>query len=357
MNIKIDRSAYQQAEQRVREISTRLFEQSPTSFVFCSRIYRNGKYVGLYSNVNCLNDFIENFQHCLLPLGFINNSQQIKCYLSKQVHNPEATKTVGKYDINNVLTIEIPFDNYTMKFGFGLNTSVINAKNFYKNHMNYLAAFIEYFCKKAKPLFADNRLLINFSEPLSTFQSEQTIIDDCNFFNLPADTFAAIRKTSTKIEDLCTNEIELLCCLCQGLKRKDIMKRLNLSNTTLGYKISNLKGKVNCTDRGELISFALSRGIIDNFLFDYRTSGIVFDKDVRTISNKLSDQELKCFILLILGKTIYHTSDILNTSTSSIATYINRLKLKLKCSTKSDIFCYAFTQNILQISAEYFSSN
>lgn len=263
MQIKLDLEAYNQAEQAVCQISEILFERSPVSFTFYSRLYRDGQYIGLYSNADCFKVFLENFPNCLLPCPSRKDSG-ISYYFSKGNHPSEATEIAKAHNVVDVLNIIKPNNDYIEKFGFGCEASYTNMLNFYAHNLEPLLNFTHYFSKKASPLFNDHRLRIQYHQSHiadlfldgSSNKSSQLIHHTPN-----------VQKSDyAKFESLTSREEQCLKWLFVGKERSEIAEILGISVSSVGNMINNLKKKLDCKNRAELIEFTLANNLVSLFL-------------------------------------------------------------------------------------------
>lgn len=63
-------------------------------------------------------------------------------------------------------------------------------------------------------------------------------------------------------EDLTGREMEVLCCIAEGLSNMDIAARLNISEKTVKSHVSNILSKLYLTDRTKVAVYAWREGII-----------------------------------------------------------------------------------------------
>lgn len=82
---------------------------------------------------------------------------------------------------------------------------------------------------------------------------------------------------------------------------------------------------------------------------EYELTNINFDAKGNQIRKILSKQELTCFKLLLCGKTHGQMSTIMAISSSSVATYVERVKNKLNCNSRAELIEYAINNDIVKI--------
>ena len=61
---------------------------------------------------------------------------------------------------------------------------------------------------------------------------------------------------------LTARELRVIALVCAGYTDKDVAQKLEISENTAKYHLTNVFGKLEVTDRLELILFALDRGLI-----------------------------------------------------------------------------------------------
>ena len=75
-------------------------------------------------------------------------------------------------------------------------------------------------------------------------------------------------------------------------------------------------------------------------------------KQLLSLDSILTQREMECFMLTIQGKTAKQIAEIANLSIKTIETYLSRLKEKLGCKQRSELFDIAFEYGILQFNIE-----
>jgi DNA-binding NarL/FixJ family response regulator len=64
-------------------------------------------------------------------------------------------------------------------------------------------------------------------------------------------------------ETLSVRELDVLRCIRDGFKNKEIAVRLDISETTVNFHIKNLVGKLQANDRTHAVTIAIRRGILE----------------------------------------------------------------------------------------------
>lgn len=161
-----------------------------------------------------------------------------------------------RFDIANGFTIIQPQDQTTEYFYFGARTHEQFMNNFYINHLGLLHQFCAYFKEQARGLIATaaqakNRIMLPADliqqstnhaaiDPIRQFHDRQVITVENISFN-------AIDGQITK------REIECGLLLVKGATAKSIARDLDISPRTAEVHIQNLKTKLACHSKTQLI--------------------------------------------------------------------------------------------------------
>jgi DNA-binding CsgD family transcriptional regulator len=148
--------------------------------------------------------------------------------------------------------------------------------------------------------------------------------------------------------------------LLQGYSNIDIGAEKNLSPKTVSNHILTLKKKLGCKTNKELFTKAFSEGALyyhlDNPLFSNISDAILDDYsiylflvDLYLPISKLSKRELSCYQLVLNGFTLNEMGNELGISLQTVADYVSRLKHKLKCKTKRDLFFHAIENGFIEM--------
>jgi DNA-binding NarL/FixJ family response regulator len=79
--------------------------------------------------------------------------------------------------------------------------------------------------------------------------------------HVPADVAARLAEHFGD-DDLTTRELEVLRCIRDGHRNKQIADELTISQTTVNFHIKNLVGKLGANDRAHAVSIAVRRGLL-----------------------------------------------------------------------------------------------
>ncbi len=143
---------------------------------------------------------------------------------------------------------------------------------------------------------------------------------------------------------LTQKEIE---CLFFFLREKTVKETgclLAISPKTVEKHLSSIKSKLGCSTNLQLIEYAIEK----NYLYIVPESLLQLPPSINTnfiSSDKLqiSKRQLDCLYCLVKGMTAREIGKNLNLSSRTVEDYINILKKRLNCSSRSSLISKAFT--------------
>lgn len=159
------------------------------------------------------------------------------------------------WNIDHGMFMIKPHEAYNEYFAFATTKGNQGIVNTYLTNMDVLENFTKYFQEKADPvlqLAEKNKLLLPFNN------SGLTIPDDCN----SAMAVRNILSLSSHADNKTLTKRQLECCslLIAGKKAREISDALGLSVRTVEYYLDNVKLKLKCNNKAELIA-KLSRRV------------------------------------------------------------------------------------------------
>lgn len=177
-------------------------------------------------------------------------------------HEKEHAKVLKKCGLGNGFTIVRQEDEYCDYFHFASTPDNDAINNFYLNNIDLLEKFVLYFEQKTKEL----RLMVDkmpismkqveegdFSEQAADFvdpaEREAFIID------INQDSLIALNDPSTM--SLTSRQKQCVYWLLKGKTAWETARILNLSQRTVEHYLQNIKAKLNCRTKFELISKVL----------------------------------------------------------------------------------------------------
>lgn len=269
-------------------------------------------------------------------------------------------KQAHSQDIGNFLTHIEHANDKTFIFEFGTRPDDPNAFDFYLNHLNLLKRFCQYFIEhtpKETLLRAEKERFIPHEHMRTTHKKglDESIFNNSDLVSKP-------------FEILNASEKAYLNFILQGYSNNEIGEELNISPKTVFKHIAKIKKKLDCDKKSSLFAKARQEGALAfNFnipmyensrLFDITDENLFsFLVDLYAPLSKLSHQEFRCLQLLLHGYTLQEISSKLGIQIPTVADYIWRMKNKLSCPNKIDLFKQAMKFGLIEISSELVTSN
>jgi DNA-binding CsgD family transcriptional regulator len=216
------------------------------------RIYKNRKIAGLVTNPHWCQYFIES------GYTYQNNKMlSAGIHLWENTYNP-AFLRVAKESFNFVhgLYIVTEYKNYTESCVFAAPLSQKNIFEFYFNHIDLLKKFIQYFNQKANKLILKSEQQKIFLPGQLNHDSNQEIqfsTENSILKALENQLLAETQAIQGARFELSPREQQCLVMLAKGYSAKMIAREINISHRTIEYYIANLKKKMNCCSKNELI--------------------------------------------------------------------------------------------------------
>jgi DNA-binding CsgD family transcriptional regulator len=255
-------------------------------------------------------------------------------------------KVAHSQDIGNCVIYVQKHKDKTIVFEFGTRPDNDNIHNFYRENSALLKRFGNYF-------------YTNLAKDYIPIAKQQTIKPP-SWMTEEVRSSINIRlfETSSTIDNpfnLLTHDEKLyLNYLLKGSLNNQIAKELNVSQKKISKILIKIRDKLECANNKELFEKARSAGIIiydiNNPVNNFEDISIyALFKDLYSPISILSKQEHNCYKLMLKGCTLSEISNNLSISIPTVSDYINRLKRKLKCSTKSQLFSQAIDNGFFQI--------
>lgn len=137
------------------------------------------------------------------------------------------------FDIANGITIAHRNEDSIECYAFGASVNNTSIVNFYLNNLDMLQNYCLYFKEQA-----DRLLALGEKNKIELYIKD---IDEVENISIP------------RILNLSNRQFECADLLLSGMKYKEISKKLNLSPRTVETYLNNLKDKLRCQNRTELI--------------------------------------------------------------------------------------------------------
>lgn len=176
--------------------------------------------------------------------GYVNKRKKVPAeYLTKSVNYfvwltkdwPEMlTDAAVNFDIANGISIVEKCNGYIDNFCFGSTVSNTSIVNFYLNNLDLLQRYGCDFRDRAYQLF-------------NSYEKQKIIIPESKI------VIPSVHCTDIEIAKLSDREKQCVVLLISGKRIKEIAIELGLSPRTIESYLNNLKVKLNCRDKVELV--------------------------------------------------------------------------------------------------------
>lgn len=234
-----------------------LFNSFGITHFGCLRILENGQVLRIANNQEWTQKYFEREffnDETLYDMSDVSEEKGRLLLLSGKAQGAHQETLCKDFGIWNALAIYDKSNEYGDHWFFGASRDNQQIINFYINNLDVLQHFILYFKDKISHLFdtKDSSKLISTKIcPLKKkYEKEENIQ---NFMN-------EIRYNKYHLEGqysgtfLSKREAECLLYFSQGRTMKEIAARIHLSPRTIETYINNIKNKVGCHTKGELVS-------------------------------------------------------------------------------------------------------
>ncbi|MBS0272533.1 MAG: LuxR family transcriptional regulator [Proteobacteria bacterium] len=241
----------------VEDVCQPLFKAFGITHFGCLRIFENGQILRIANNENWTQSY---FQHefyndlDLYNMKHVPINEQRFASIIGTPQSEHCKMLHSEFNIWNFMLIYERFSTYGDFWFFGTTRDNSQIINFYINNMNVLQHFILYFKNRAEHLYDirdSSKLISTQITPLKENIIEE--IDIHNFLQkIPHAKHYLNGKHSGKF--LSRREADCLLLFAQGRSMKEIGEHMGLSPRTIETHINNIKNKVDCHTKGELIS-------------------------------------------------------------------------------------------------------
>lgn len=241
----------------VEKLCEPLFNSFGITHFGCIRILENGQMLRITNNKKWTKDFFQHeFYNDIDLYGMKDASLNDPFYvlLNGAPNSQHLSMLCSEFNIWNFMLIYERFETYRDLWFFGTERSNYQIINFYVNNLNVLQHFILHFKHKAAHLFdiTDSSKLISTKiRPLSTEYKEKKDIHD--FLDKISYNKHALGGNFCG-KYLSKREAECLFYFSQGRSMKEIANHIGLTPKTIETYVNNIKNKIGCHTKGELIS-------------------------------------------------------------------------------------------------------
>jgi DNA-binding CsgD family transcriptional regulator len=270
-----NQSAFEYNKQKLpdlQKICAPLFTSTPIKFFRYMRIFDNGDYISLGSNIDYMKYYLQNIHnlgstfHSIVAQANSNNY----FYLWKDYDQlPKTDKVFSALLHHNIwhgCSVYKRQNNFVHSWNFATEPRDICLNTFYINNIPLLEHFICYFNIHVKTLINNsNKIVIaKFAEwvPYGDIANQETIFakEEMEKFL----TFTVVKKAilckNSNIEiHLSTREADCLHYLSLGNSIKEVANNLNLSPRTVESYVNNIKNKTGYYTRSQLVTNFLKK--------------------------------------------------------------------------------------------------
>jgi len=233
------------------------------------RFYLNGKFLYLFNNNNWL-DFIANQEIWVTPnfkqqINNINHCKSIYSLWGEYCpHKDKKYDAMYQFNIWNGISVYKKREDFIEVYAFASTREMPQITNFYMQNQHIIEHFISYFLCKINLLFknVDPKVLLPFSiesliSPLSNNDLLKKFLKEApvNKFYLNQDN------------PLTQREITCLIKTIKGRTAKEIGKDFNISPRSIEKHLDNIKIKMKCNSRREMIEKVFNNDEMKYLLF------------------------------------------------------------------------------------------
>lgn len=239
------------AQTAVHQICEPLFKKLGLNYFHYGIFYKDGSLVALYNRMDWSDHFHSQQFRTQVPLA--NKEIQLGkynlCLWQGTVNNQVVSDARNIFNFDHPLGINIAHNDYFESFAFGThqgNDSIINT---YFSNIETLFNFTTYFKEKAQAII-QKAAAEKFTLPKASQAAELKLLETLSS-NL------TIKNKNGWPVSITQKEAEILPLLSRGLTIREIAILLQRSPRTIEMHINNLKYKLACDKKSQLIAFAL----------------------------------------------------------------------------------------------------
>ncbi len=331
-----------EAEDSIRKIIKPLDKMGGINY-FCYGVnYPDGRCYTLHSN----STYYESW--------FSGTGTLFGCYLDSGWYLYEALlpkpilEVAHSQNIGNFVIYVQRQEDKTIVFEFGSRPENKDIVQFYRENAALLKRFGHHFGQSLGQEFvaqAEQQLI-----KLPEYMVEE--VQASNNINL----FDMDNKNERLIPLLSDNERKYLGYVLMGFQNTEISEDLKISPKTVSKQLLKIRKKLDCENNKDIFRKAHLEGLIQYDIHHPLSYRNLEDSDLNDLLSdlysplsNLSKQEFNCYKLVLNGYTLLEMSNELNIGIPTCADYVNRLKSKLKCMRKKDIFFHAHERGFIEV--------
>lgn len=259
----------QQINSVISEICKPLYEYYDLNLVTYRRFYNNGKLLYIFNNKEWM-DFVLN-QELWITSNFKNQIPHISkeesilaLWDEKYLKTDKIYQGLYAHNIWNGVSVYKKFDTYVETFAFAGEKSSSKLLNLYINTPEVIEHFILYFRERFNVFLKkiDPNILISFD--IGNW-IEKTLVDEKidEFFKAtPINKFLIEEKIGISYR-----EMQCLIWSIRGKTSKEIARLINLSPRSVEKYLDNIKAKMDCLSRGQMVEQVFQSQVFKYLLF------------------------------------------------------------------------------------------
>lgn len=258
-SINRDAIAYlRSVSEQISYICKPLFNNSPVTTCHYSRLYSNGRYLGLSTNSEWGEHIIKygyqwrtSFFKSELKNLSVFNFRRLLWPLTKE---DDLIKDAAFLKIGSGITFARVKNDYIESYNFAAEIDNYSVQLFYINNLSVLEDFMVYFQSKISYLLnksyptAISLTKINFETITNSYFQEKSLITHHN-------TQSFLGSTSSSLKILSAQELQCVFYLSQGKTAKEIARVMRLSPRTIEYYLDKIRKKTGLRRKVEIVSF------------------------------------------------------------------------------------------------------
>lgn len=254
MNLFGPRHFIREAQVDISNICYPLFERLSFNYFHYFRMYKDGSALVLYSRMDWNDYFCDMDYKAEIPLPDhkIKLGKPTLCLWQGTLQDQVVKDAQNLFNLYHPLGITIAHKDYFESFVFAAHQGNNNVINTYFNNTELLLNFIDIFKSKAINLIKE-------AEKCKVIIPTPNRPDEINILNNLSSALT-IKGNYGKVE-ITIKEMETLRLLRQGLTAKEIASRFSRSPRTIESHLDNLKDKLGCNKKSQLMSIAVNNGI------------------------------------------------------------------------------------------------
>lgn len=251
----------------VSKICEPLFNNFGLTLFTYSHFLNNGAYLDICTNIKWQEHYLKIFAHksfvkIYIKKIFENNTKYVlwgnKDDTSKGEDFSRLLADREKHNIHHGFTIYKKHTDSLEAWHFATTKENYEIINFYLNRLDLLYHFILYFADRAGKIIdiSDPQKLVFFEDrsPLNDFQKEPLCQNTNQDFMSQTEVKRFSISTNTGVIFISRREVECMRHLSTSKTVKEIAREMDLSPRTVESYLKNIKNKLSCSNKLELIN-------------------------------------------------------------------------------------------------------